>query len=339
MPLKQIPPLLTNTWVFIGYVNEVKNETVKSVTYMNKNLILWKSKAGVISLQDAYCPHMGAHLGFGKVHEENLICAFHKRSFNNDGICIGRGKKNKSYPLSQIQHLIFAWFGEDTPSWHMPNFFIGFPNDSSLEWKIFKSKKMNYDFHPKDLLDNTVDALHFKTFHKQCISYKPIEILKFSAYYFISKVVFLGNPNMKMGKKDMELELITESYGPCTLVVNSTVKVLNQKFIFKFLFLCTPLVNDNTDYTLAVCSVVDTKNIPLTRRILEYIYNYYAFYMQVKEFKKESNIIWKNKTYLATPDLSEKETAMLMYTKWYEKFYIKTIEKNKETELNCEIEF
>lgn len=323
MTTKQTPPPLTQTWVFIGFANEFNKGKAKPVHFMNRDLVVWRTQSGTISLLDAYCPHMGAHLGYGKIKGEKLECIFHKRSFTTEGICSGNGKNNKSYPISIIQNMVFAWFGETKPTWEMPDFLTGFTNLPESRWKIFKSKMFNDDFHPKDLLDNTVDATHFKTFHEQCINYKPVEILESSPHSFISKNVYLGHPKLKKRNKELELELIAESYGPCTLVVNSTVKILNQIFSFKFLFLCTPIEKENTNYTLALAVRSESKRrLSLGRRIVEYLYNQYAFFMQIKEFKRESELIWRFKTFLTHPDLYPHENAMNAFTEWYSQFYI-----------------
>jgi hypothetical protein len=172
-------------------------------------------------------------------------------------------------------------------------------------------------------LDNTVDAMHFKTFHNQCYGYKKAEIIESSFYHFISKVVFTGNPQLKL-HDEMKLELVTESYGPCSLIVNSTVTILKQIYFFKFIFLCTPLENAMTRYTLAIAVRNNHKTKrSLGKRFIEFFYNHYAFHMQLKEFIKESEQIWQFKTYLASPDYGTHEDVMAEYTNWFKQFYVK----------------
>jgi 3-ketosteroid 9alpha-monooxygenase subunit A len=117
MANRQIPPALTQTWVFINYADRIRFETTQPVRMMDRDLVLWKSRSGHISLQDAYCPHLGAHLGYGKVRGENLECLFHKRQFNHAGVCLGMGKNLRNYTLTVSNNMIFAWFGETQPTW------------------------------------------------------------------------------------------------------------------------------------------------------------------------------------------------------------------------------
>ncbi len=320
MAVRQVPPTLMNTWVFVTFLSKIKPGSRKPILMMNRDLVLWRTQSGAISLLDAYCTHMGAHLGYGVVRGEVLECVFHKRCFNTKGICPGRGNPNKSYPLYIMHDMVFAWFGDQQPSWKMPDFLSNFPLYPESKWKIFKVKKRNYHFPPKDLLDNTVDAMHFKTFHHRCDSYQPPQILKVTDYSFISKVIFFCK---SLSKLNMEMELETESYGPCTLIVNSTVKVKKQEFLYKFIFLCVPIKNVNTDYTLALAVKTDHYDqSSLIKKILNFIFNNYSFYVQLFEFHKESKMVWELKTYLPKPDISSNEKAIYEYNNWYNKFYV-----------------
>ena len=41
---------------------------VKQVKAFDRELVLYRTRAGNVALQDAFCPHLGAHLGYG-IHE------------------------------------------------------------------------------------------------------------------------------------------------------------------------------------------------------------------------------------------------------------------------------
>ena len=321
MHSKQYPPLLTNTWIFIGFSNKVKHGTKKPIRLMGRDLILWRTTSGKLSLLDAYCSHMGAHLDAGTIRGELLECAFHKRCFDTEGKCQGKGKGNFSYPLTIINNLIFAWFGAGQPAWQMPDFLHGFPHQPESKWKIFRNKTINLNFHPQDLLDNTVDPVHYKTFHNQCISFKPAEVLERTPFSFISKVTFLEQPQLKKLGIPLELELVTESYGPCNLLVNGIVNVKQQTYYFKFIFYCAPVDNGNTNFTL-ITSVLAENKSPFMQRIFGYLYAHYAFYKQFSEFFKESKTIWERKTFLSQINSTPSENIMSQYHEWYSQFYL-----------------
>jgi 3-ketosteroid 9alpha-monooxygenase subunit A len=54
-----------------------------------KDLVLFRGGDGALGLLDAYCPHLGAHLGVGgSVSADGCIqCPFHGWKFGTDGKC------------------------------------------------------------------------------------------------------------------------------------------------------------------------------------------------------------------------------------------------------------
>ena len=59
-------------WYTVATSGEVRAGQVLPVKYFGEELILYRTESGEARLTDAYCPHMGAHLGSGKVQGENL---------------------------------------------------------------------------------------------------------------------------------------------------------------------------------------------------------------------------------------------------------------------------
>jgi len=48
-------------------------------------LVVWRGESGKVYVADAYCPHLGAHLGVGgEVAGECIKCPFHGWAFEGD---------------------------------------------------------------------------------------------------------------------------------------------------------------------------------------------------------------------------------------------------------------
>ncbi|MEV6419914.1 Rieske 2Fe-2S domain-containing protein [Streptomyces sp. NPDC051662] len=46
--------------------------------FMGEDLVAYRTREGIVRVVDPYCPHLGAHLGFGGlVDGENIVCPFH----------------------------------------------------------------------------------------------------------------------------------------------------------------------------------------------------------------------------------------------------------------------
>ena len=100
--MKNIPPPFPNGWFAICFDNELAaGGEVLRVSAMGKNLVAYRNASGEVRVLDAYCPHMGAHLGEGGVidcvnGEDTVRCPFHGWAFRgSDGKCVDvTGAKN-----------------------------------------------------------------------------------------------------------------------------------------------------------------------------------------------------------------------------------------------------
>lgn len=75
-------------------------------------LVARRDGSGALRVFDAFCPHQGAHLGYGgTLHDDCLRCPFHGFYFDPEGRCIGpnlenRNKFIKTLELSSIEHRV-----------------------------------------------------------------------------------------------------------------------------------------------------------------------------------------------------------------------------------------
>ena len=75
-------------WFGVGYSDELAVGEVRAVHYFARDLVLFRNDEGEVGLLDAYCPHLGAHLGHGGTVEGNSIrCPFHAWAFRPNGFC------------------------------------------------------------------------------------------------------------------------------------------------------------------------------------------------------------------------------------------------------------
>jgi nitrite reductase/ring-hydroxylating ferredoxin subunit len=65
-------------WFCVGASDELPPGAVRPLHYLDADLVILRGESGDVRVFDAYCPHMGAHLGMGgRVAGEDLICPFH----------------------------------------------------------------------------------------------------------------------------------------------------------------------------------------------------------------------------------------------------------------------
>jgi len=80
--------VVANGWYFAMPSSELKSLDVKAFQLCGQELVLFRGSDGRVSALDAYCPHMGTHLGKGKVIGNHLRCFFHHWKFDGKGDCV-----------------------------------------------------------------------------------------------------------------------------------------------------------------------------------------------------------------------------------------------------------
>ncbi|MBU6216649.1 MAG: Rieske 2Fe-2S domain-containing protein, partial [Acidobacteria bacterium] len=82
------PPPVPNGWYAIAASAAVGPGQVLSIVAVERELVVFRTAAGEVSVVDAHCPHLGAHLGGGTVEDGSLRCPYHGWRFDTTGRCV-----------------------------------------------------------------------------------------------------------------------------------------------------------------------------------------------------------------------------------------------------------
>ena len=122
--VKDFPPPYPNTWYFVTRSEDLGDKEVRPLQMLGKELVLFRDGQGKVGILDAYCPHLGAHLGHGGTIDEdtgNLKCPFHEWEFDTEGKCkkipyctkkdisVYSGIHNSKYHVREQFGLVFMW--------------------------------------------------------------------------------------------------------------------------------------------------------------------------------------------------------------------------------------
>ena len=175
------PPLsMTPTgWFQVAWSDEIKVGDVHRMKYFGRELVAWRAQSGQLTVMDAYCEHLGAHLGYGgHVEGEVLQCPFHGWQWNQDGrnVCIpyqdrpNRGRRIRTFPTVERNESVYIWHDVDArdPFFDAPDIFAGFSDGSSAadyypQQRLYRE---TLEMHPQYVLENGVDFAHFKFVHQ-----------------------------------------------------------------------------------------------------------------------------------------------------------------------------
>jgi 3-ketosteroid 9alpha-monooxygenase subunit A len=174
------PPLSMKPtgWFQVAWSDEIKIGDVHNLKYFDREMIAWRAESGALTVMNAYCEHLGAHLGYGgTVKGEVLQCPFHGWQWSREGrnVCIpyenrpNRGRRITTYPVVERNESVYIWHdteGRD-PFFEVPDVFASFEDDSSSadyypQQRLFRQ---SLEMHPQYVLENGVDFAHFKYVH------------------------------------------------------------------------------------------------------------------------------------------------------------------------------
>ena len=166
-----IPPF-PNCWFQVAYSDELEPNAVVPLQYFGKDLVLFRGADGKARVLDAFCPHLGAHLGYGGLVQENTIrCPFHAWRFDGEGSCVDVPYANKipplakldAWPVCEVNGLIMVWHHMEgrPPAFELPVL----PEYGNPAWTPYTKERWKIRTHNQEMAENAVDSAHFKYVH------------------------------------------------------------------------------------------------------------------------------------------------------------------------------
>jgi len=298
-------------WFHIGFSADLAPGEQKILTRFGQELVLWRSQAGEFVLQDAYCPHLGAHFGHGgEVTEKGIKCPFHHWVFNTDGrvVEIPYAKKLnergcvRTYPLVERHGIIMGWYhphGEE-PLYQLPRL-EEFASDGYTR-PITTSHIISTCL--QEMGENTADSAHFVTVHGHPgdaeygrFDFEPFKILMESTQLFPSS----GGP--------VKGTLKTTNYG------FGWAEVRYETLIDVCMLTTNCPIDHGTVEQLFHVSWKNPDKDPKVDRIGE------AFNKEVNRQLQDDAKIWEHKRFEPNPILCVGDGPIAKYRKWAAQFY------------------
>lgn len=175
--MKRLPQPIPFGWYFIHYSDELAPGAVVPLRYFDRDLVLFRTESGEARVLDAYCPHLGAHLGYGgKVSGDSIACPFHGWQFNGAGQCTavpyakntppkaaGGKQVIHAYPTVERNQVIWVWYHPDNLA---PTFEVAeTPEVGADDWVPLQKHQWRFASSPQEIAENGVDVAHFKFVH------------------------------------------------------------------------------------------------------------------------------------------------------------------------------
>jgi len=307
-------------WFALGESSELGHGKVLPKKIMGKDLVIFRTHSGIVSALDAYCPHLGAHLGHGgQVKGELLQCPFHHLCFDAQGICSQPNlPKAKSWHVREINGMILVYYSgpnKINPVWEVPNL-------SSEGW----TKPIVHNFHllthPQEVVENSVDVSHAAALHG-FKSMNLIDKIKTEDHKLNMKYKFretLDFAGFRQNAPFSEFNITSWGLGYLLIEVSIPVYGLHSRFSL----FTSPTEKGYSDLRLvfSACEHFDRKKMHSFLGIFPHSFvSKLIFRVMVKKFittLKEDFVIWENKQYVSQ---IFSDGPLLEYRKWAQQFY------------------
>ena len=308
-----LPPFPTG-WFAIASSSDLAPGDVAPKTFCGHEVVLFRKPSGRPVVLDAYCPHLGAHLGFGStVSEEGLRCPFHGWQWSAEGKCVdmpygGRispGAKTRSWPVAEQDEVILVWNGSKAPTWQMPTF-------SDRKWTAPRTMVRQIRSHPQEILENSVDFAHFRFVHRT-------HMMKATAAPDQDGPVFDVRVEADPQAVDTSMQLPDDilldgsavCHGPGLGFASLSMKGMSTGLQRLY---ATPIDGETIELrglvTLEVSDDADDQDAFLDL-LAEQVIENWAFDIN----------IWDNKRYQSKPLLNRSERLIPEFRRWYSQFY------------------
>ena len=314
-------------WFCVALSRDLRPGQVRPLRYFGRDLVLYRGDGGAAHVLDAYCPHLGAHLGYGgRVHADCIECPFHGWRFDGAGQCasipyskkIPRNARLLAWPVSEINGLIMVYYDEQghAPTWQMPHF----PEHDSAEWQPFAGSDRVIDVHPQEMMENIFDLAHFTVIHQ----FRPTTDttstfesdgarLTYSKRHAVR--VLPGRLAARLNCSHMQVTLESTFYGLGCLVARTVNVNPRIKLRSTTVQLATPIDSKS----VALHQLTASNNltaIPLLNKAV------HAFSVWTAgRTIAEDYAIWENKIHRSRPVLCEGDGPIMKYRRWARQFY------------------
>jgi phenylpropionate dioxygenase-like ring-hydroxylating dioxygenase large terminal subunit/putative sterol carrier protein len=308
-------PSFPRGWYVVAFSSDIAAGEVRTVHYFDRDIVLFRGAAGTVSAVDPTCPHLGAHVGGGRVEGDCLRCPFHGWAFDRDGRCVEVPYAAKIPPKAKLGRwaaveqngLVFVHYAPDgaAPTWTPPVLEEdGWTPDRTIRWEIRS--------HPQEVAENTVDSAHLIPVHhvKTC-SVRQVEQDDHVMRVVLDLVATGQAIGMPDEINDVELDVTLHGLGQ----IISRTHVVTAGLRTRQRIHPTPIDGDR----IAIFAVENTLAMPDPEYTREIDDIFWAAF--VEDFARDFPI-WETKAYLERPLLAAGDGPIGSYRRWARQFYV-----------------
>ena len=327
-----VPPSpFPDGWYFVAHRNALTNRSPIEKTWLGRDIVAWCDDNGEVCVADAYCPHMGSHLGptaGGTVRDGCLVCPFHGFAYDATGRCVAapaapppKTARLDVLDTCEINGLVFAWWSRHRrpPFFNLPVGTLG-----QEGWSRMDLWSTRLATHPEYTTENSVDLAHLTHIHGYFDVRKrgPVTV---DGAHLVSRFDFKRERKVLGVRFRFDIAAVAHLYGLGYSFVDITersIGIRSRLWVF-----ATPI--DGTDMELVLVSQTEEQRRPrraglglsiLPRRMRAALVNRIVLAGEARDVRQDIDI-WARKCYRAQPSLSRADGEIMTFRRFCRQFY------------------
>ena len=310
-------------WFQIGWSGEIAPGEVKPLRYFGEDLVAYRGEEGALSVLEAHCKHLGAHMGFGgKVRGDCVICPYHGWAWDSSGANTDIPYQEtpvrtrlRKWPVTERHGLIFLWH-DPTGSgpregWELPDLFADFPEFVANEGDYHPCfpnhlvEKPKEPVHPQLIQENAADMMHFRHTHN---APADPELLNFSTVG--------ARWRARAGFKSKRTQAVKLTLDTLNCGVGLSFAAYEGENAFRLILAATPIDDDLSDIRVSYFYPRRDESRDIEEaRLREEI-------RQQHIFVEQDVNIWRHQKFVQRPVFARQDVAgYSALRKWSEQFY------------------
>jgi 3-ketosteroid 9alpha-monooxygenase subunit A len=303
-------PRYPTGWFQVAWSTELEPGVALPLKYFGKDLVAFRDEDGVVKVLDAFCPHLGAHLGHGgKVEGGRITCPFHAWEFDGAGQCtkipyadkVPRKASLEAWHAVERNGLIMVWHDSDgrDPFWEVPEL----TEFGDSEWAEPETRQWRIRTHNQEMAENMVDTAHFRYLHGT-VNYPDAKVEAREHILHMAAPTTMTTP---AGEVEGQIEAVAFGFGFSSNRFSGLVETL--------LLGCVAPVDDEYVDVRFTFTLKRIGGRSITKGVGA------AFVREISRQLEQDKPVWENKIYIDPPVLCDGDGPIGLFRRWCKQFY------------------
>ncbi|MFD6353947.1 3-ketosteroid-9-alpha-hydroxylase subunit A [Nocardia tengchongensis] len=331
------PTRFARGWHCLGLAKDFRDGKPHSVNIFGTKLVVFMNSKDELKVLDSYCRHLGGDLSMGEVKGDSIACPFHDWRWGGDGKCTGIPYARRVPPLARTRAWttlerngqLYVWHDHEgnPPSDEVTIPYIEgpFTNADGTGSDTLNEGWTDWTWHSlliegsncREIIDNVVDMAHFFYIHYAFPTYfKNVLEGHVATQYLETK----GRPDVGQAAEsgiDVLLKSEASYFGP-SYMINPLLNIYSGFEVKTVLINCHYPVSQDSFVLQWGVSLEKPKGLPEEQAE--------KFAAKMTEGVSEGFLqdveIWKHKSKIDNPLLTEEDGPVYQLRRWYEQFYV-----------------